>query len=161
VRQYEEAKLITMSSEPAIPRINLKRIAHVYYRHVDLEAAHQFLLNFGFSGAKRVNDRIYYSGYGTEPFLYCAEKADENAFGGAAWVVESVGDLKLAAETLPGASKIYDLADAPGNGQCVTFKDPTGNFPVHLVYGQTPKELTMSFPGRIFNFVGSMPLFTL
>lgn len=102
----KEATLIAISSKPAVKRISLKRIAHVYYKHVDLDAADQFLLDFGFSEAKRGDGRTYYSGYGTEPFLYCAEKADQNAFGGVACVVDSIDDLKLAAETLPDASKI-------------------------------------------------------
>jgi hypothetical protein len=38
--------------------------------------------------------------------------------------------------TLPGASKIYELTDAPGGGKCVTFHDSVDGFPFHLVFGQ-------------------------
>lgn len=55
---------------------------------------------------------------------------------------------------VPTASKIYDLTDAPGGGECVTVRDPVDGFPVHLVYGQTQRELTEEYEQRISNFVG-------
>src|SRR3954454_25168290 len=101
-------------------KINLKRIAHVCYTHADLDKAHQFLPDFGFSVAKQHNGRTYYRGYGTEPCVYCASKGPKSEFGGAAFVVGSIEDLELARKILPEASEIYDL-DAPGGGKCVTF----------------------------------------
>lgn len=140
-----------MSPSSAPAKINLKRIAHVYYIHKDLDKAHQFLLDFGFSVAKKVDDKIYYRGYGTEPFLYCATKGPEDKFGGTGWVVESMEDLQTASDTLPNATKIHD-SDAPGGGKRVTFYEPVDNCPFHLVFGQNAAEMTDTFPELEYNF---------
>ena len=134
------------------------RIAHVYYTHKSVEKEHQFLLDFGFKETKRENagtsnERIWYRGYGTEPFVYCSSKGDEDAFGGAAFVVESRDELELAVRIMPNASKIYELGDAPGGGECVTVKDPVDNYQLHLVWGQTQRELTEELHQRDYNFV--------
>ncbi|KAH8812364.1 Glyoxalase/Bleomycin resistance protein/Dihydroxybiphenyl dioxygenase [Xylogone sp. PMI_703] len=139
-----------MSSSIVMQKIKLQRIAHIYYIHKNIDVQHQFLLDFGLSETHRTNDRIYYRGYGTEPFVYCAIKGTEDRFGGAAWVVESMEDLELAT-TLPNATLIQD-SDAPGGGKKVTFYDPVDNCPWHLVYGQTPVEMTETFPELQFNF---------
>lgn len=133
-------------------RINLVRIAHVFYTHKDIDKAHQFLLDFGLQEVKRVGKDIYYRGTSSEPFVYCARQGEEDVFGGAAFVVESEADL-LAAEKLPGASKIYDLVDTPGGGRCVTFYDPVDKFPFHLVYGQTAWPDEKKLPKLDFNYV--------
>lgn len=138
-------------SPAAPPKISLKRLAHVYYTHENLPRAHTFLLDFGFSVVQQSEDKIYYRGYGTEPFLYCAQSGPENEFGGAAWVVDSMEDLQLAVDTLPNATPIRDL-DEPGGGKVVTFREPVDNCPCHLVYGQQPVEMTETFPELEYNF---------
>jgi hypothetical protein len=139
-------------------RIALKRIAHAYYKYADLETAIQFLTDFGFSEEKRVSeDKIYFRGYGTEPWVICAVRnpgGQENEFGGVAYIVESEEDLRIASETLPKASKIYELEDAPGGGKCVTFLDPVDGFPFHLVWGQeTAHMLDIPLPHEPVNYV--------
>lgn len=142
-----------MESLNALPRkIKLQRLAHVYYKHVNLERQHEFLLDFGFSEVKRVGKKIYYRGYGTEPFVYCAEQAGEDRFGGTAFAVQSLEDLELASKFLPGASEIYQMEDSPGGGSCVTFLDPVDKFPFHLVYGQTLVELSALLPELDYNY---------
>ncbi|MCJ1409423.1 hypothetical protein MMC19_003504 [Ptychographa xylographoides] len=135
-------------------KIRLVRPAHVYYKHKNIEKADTFLKDFGFIETKRVGGDIYYRGYGSEPFVYCAQAADEDVFGGAAFVVQAIEDLELAAEVLPGATRVYDLVDAPGGGRCVTFKDPVDGFPFHLVFGQRLEEPSMEFQALPFNFPG-------
>ncbi len=140
----------TMTEQP--PKIKLVRLAHVYYTHTDLEVARQFLIDFGFVIAEDRGDTIFFKGYGTEPFVYCATKGEENWFGGAAFVVESLADLELASSTLPNATPIED-SPAPGGGKRVTFRDPVDDFPVHLVYGQTPIPKTgPQLPELDYNF---------
>ena len=139
-------------------KVNLLRIAHVYYTHAGFEREHQFLKDFGFTEVSRVNvgkpnERIFYRGYGTEPFLYCSTKGEEDAFGGTAFVVESRKDLELATRVIPTASEIWEMKDAPGGGECVTVKDPVDGFMVHLVYGQVQRELEEQHEQRVFNFV--------
>lgn len=139
-----------MSPSALLERISLNRIAHVYYTHKNLEKAHEFLLDFGFSIVKATDDQIYYRGYGTEPFLYCATRGAEDAFGGAGFVVDSMEDLERAT-TLPGATPILE-SDAPGGGKRVTFYEPVDQCPFHLVYGQIPVESTETFPELAYNF---------
>ncbi|KAM3065375.1 hypothetical protein ACMFMG_011501 [Clarireedia jacksonii] len=138
----------------SIPKIQLNRVAHVYYQHTNVEKQRQFLQDFGFREVKRVGNKTYYSGYGRDPWVYCLEDGDENKFRGAGFVVESLEDLENAASTLPNASEIYDLTDAPGGGKCVTFYDPVDDFPMHLVYGQVEVDQgpEPSFPEIHFNF---------
>ncbi|KAI0101514.1 glyoxalase [Nemania sp. FL0031] len=142
-------------------KIQLVRIAHIYYKYADLEKAHQFLLDFGFTEERKIAggdgdgevEKIYFRGYGTEPWVLCASKSDESAFGGAAFVVESEEDLRIAAETLPKASAIYELEDAPGGGRGVTFHDPIDGWPMHLVYGQKSAEmLEIPLPNTPMNY---------
>lgn len=127
------------------------RIAHVYYNHTDLQKAHQFMLDFGLQVADQTDDRIYYKGLSAEPFVYCAAKGNENSFGGAAFVVESMDDLELASRILPKATGIHDV-DAPGRGKRVTFYDPVDGFPFHLVFGQTPKDVSPRPAELDYNF---------
>lgn len=143
----------------ATRKIMLNRIAHVYYEHKNIEKQTAFLNDFGFYEAKRVGNKIYYRGYSDEPFLYCAISGDEDKFGGAAFVVDSEEDLVHAAATLPGATEIYELKDAPGGGRCVTFKDPVDGFPFHLVFGQNLSKLENepSFPQLEYNYVWAPP----
>ncbi|KAJ8104650.1 hypothetical protein ONZ43_g7751 [Nemania bipapillata] len=132
---------------PALRKIQLLRIAHVYYKYTDLEKERQFFTDFGFTETRTLADangiveKSYFRGYGTEPFVLCAIRSDKAAFGGAAFAVESEEDLRIAAETLPQASAIYKLEDAPGGGRCVTFLDPIDGWPMHLVYGQESVDM--------------------
>jgi hypothetical protein len=137
---FFQALTIVVAMPSAAPKIILTRPVHVCYKHIDIDKANDFLLDFGFTEEKRVGDKIYYRGYGPDPFVYCLEKGDEDAFGGVAFEVESEVDLENASKILPGASSIYELLDAPGGGKCVTFKDPVDGFPFHLVFGQKPRE---------------------
>lgn len=141
-------------------KVVLVRVAHVYYTHAGFEREHQFLTDFGFTEVSRLNvgksnETIYYRGYGTEPWLYCSRKGEEDAFGGAAFVVESRKDLELATRVIPTASEIWEMKDAPGGGECVTVKDPVDGFEVHLVYGQVQREAEEHHEPRAFNYVGA------
>lgn len=135
-------------------KIQLVRIAHVFYKHKNIDAARKFYDDFGLYEVERVGSRTYYRGYSAEPFVVCAEEAAEDEFGGPAFVVESLDDLEHAAKTLPDATEIYELDEVPGGGKCVTFKDPVDGWPFHLVYGQTAVERRdPGFPNLKFNFV--------
>lgn len=151
-----------MAADP-IRKINLVRIAHVYYKYQDVDKARTFAEDFGFSETARNGARTYYRGYGTEPFVLCVEAASESVFGGAAFVVESEEDLHYASKNLPKETKpsdVYELTDAPGGGKCVTFYDPADGFPFHLVHGQTPVELRdPNFTAQKVNYVSLRPVF--
>ncbi|KAJ3458008.1 hypothetical protein MRS44_012117 [Fusarium solani] len=139
-------------SKPNDSKIKVLRLGHVYYKHKDSAKAEKFLAAFGFIEVKREGKRIYYRGYGSEPFLYCLEESSVNEFGGAALVVESSEDLEKARAIFPDATEIYDLDEAPGGGRCVTVKDPIDGWPLHLVHGQTPVEPAKDYRYLDFNF---------
>lgn len=135
-------------------KINLVRLAHVYYKHKDIASAHAFYDDFGFYETARAGNKTYYRGYGTEPFVLCAEEGAEDEFMGPAFVVESLEDLEFASKTLPEASGIYELEGVPGGGKCVTFKDPVDGWPFHLVFGQGSVEAKEpEFPELRYNYV--------
>lgn len=142
-----------------IKKIQLVRIAHVWYKHQDAEAAKRFAVDFGFVKAAEVGKTTFYRGYGTEPFCLAIEASDTTEFGGAAFVVESEEDLVHAAKTLPKecrATEVHEMKDIPGGGKRVTFYDPVDGFPFHLVHGQTPvAREDPEFPILKFNYVSS------
>lgn len=127
------------------------RIAHVYYTHTDLDKAREFLANFGFTVTDDRGNKVYYKGYGTEPFVYSTTKGAENEFSGAGFVVKSMADLELAAKTLPKATPVHD-SDTPSGGKRITFRDPVDDFPFYLVYRKTPVEKSAYLPELKYNF---------
>lgn len=146
-----------MTSTTDHRQIRLVRLAHVYYTHKDITKASKFLDDFGFQEAKTISTdgkvTRYYRGTGPEPFVYCLREGDIDEFGGAAFVVESREDLEYASQTLPEASKVYELMEAPGGGLCVTFRDPVDGFPFHLVYGQSLEGEIRALPQLKYNYV--------
>jgi hypothetical protein len=86
--------------------------------------------------AKKTDTKLWYAGYGSDPYVYVAQKGDEDKFLGGVFMVESEAELEKAA-LLPGAGKIEILDDAPGGGKMLTLNDPEG-FPVNLICGQEP-----------------------
>lgn len=142
------------SNDSGIRKISLVRIAHTYYTYKDIGTAKTFLNDFGFQELVTHGSNTYYRGTGREPFVCCATAGSEDAFGGAAFVVESREDLDYAAKTIPGATPVHEMQEEPGGGLRVTFKDPVDGFPFHLVYGQVPVEPSdEGLLQRKFNFV--------
>lgn len=116
-------------------KIQLERIAHVYFEHSDLDAFDAFATDFGLVEAYRDQDNILYRGYGVDAYCYVATRAktESPAFQGAAWVAQTQEDFDKAA-ALSGAV-ITDLSPFPGGGRKVTLKSPSG-FLIHIIYGQ-------------------------
>lgn len=115
-------------------QIRIVKISHMRYQHADIEKISTFLVDFGMQIVKQTEDKIWWRGYGTDPYVYYCQKGQEKKFLGAAFLVESYADLEKASE-LPDASRIEEMKDAPGGGYIVTVKDPNG-FPFNLIYGQ-------------------------
>ena len=105
----------------AVERVRIVRLAHMVYAHRDLEAIAKFLIDFGFELEHETADALYYRGYGEQPYLYVVRKADEPAFLGGCWLVESRADLERAAR-IAGATSIATV-DAPGGGEEVVVKE--------------------------------------
>lgn len=92
--------------------------------------------DFGMKVVKRTDDKVWYGGYGTDQYVYYAQKGEKKFLGGV-FLVESYEDLEKASK-IDGAGKIESLDDAPGGGHILTLHDPEG-FPVNLMFGQEPK----------------------
>ncbi|PYH95484.1 MFS transporter [Aspergillus ellipticus CBS 707.79] len=118
-------------------QIRLVKLVHVRYQHPDLDEITVFMKDFGMQVVQKTDDQVWYRGYGTDAYVYYAQKGPK-AFLGGTYEVESYQDLIKALE-LPNASTIQDLTDHPSGGHLVTVTDPEG-FPLNLIYGQTPVE---------------------
>lgn len=120
-------------------KVKLLRLANVHYLHPNLNKAHQFLLDFGMMVVEKTDTKIYYRGYGIDPYVYVAEQHPEKgrAFGGGAFVVESYSELEKAIK-IRGAGPIQ-RAEGPGGGHMVILKDPNG-MSIKLLYGQQERE---------------------
>lgn len=141
------------------PRVGIKKCAYVVYEHADLSKAEQFFLDFGMKIAERRPDKIYFKGYGPDPFVYVAKQSlvpSESRFGGAAYLVEHRKELEKAVAKVPNASPINRM-DAPGGGEIVTLHDPVGHA-VHLVHGQREKPTEeLNLPKLVVNYENEKP----
>jgi hypothetical protein len=119
-------------------KIQVTALAHVHYQHPSLSTINTFLTDFGLVEAGISSDpqRIYYRGFGPNPYVYIAEQSPDGKrhFLGGTWVAASLDDLNTAAKH-PTANSIREN-DGPGGGKIVTLTDPNG-FPVSFVHGQT------------------------
>ncbi len=120
-------------------KVQLRRISHVYFEHPDLTVFKAFAKDFGFIESQSDADKVYFRGYGIDPYVYVASKSADGhpRFLGAAFVASSRDEFDKAA-ALPGA-ELKSLEDAPGGGSMVTFKRPDSTF-FHVVHGQTERE---------------------
>ncbi|KAI0203038.1 hypothetical protein F4808DRAFT_50408 [Astrocystis sublimbata] len=100
----------------------LARVSHVYFEHPDLEVFGQFAEHWGFVEAKREQGKIWFRGYGVNPYVYVASKSRDGnpRFGGVAFVAKSEEDFHKAT-LLPGGI-LENLADSPGGGKMITCK---------------------------------------
>jgi hypothetical protein len=141
-----------------MPKVRVHSLAHVHYQHPDLQAETQFLVDFGFRETQRTSNptRVYYRGFGTQPYIYVAEQSpdSERHFMGATWNVESAHDLDVAASLECAVTGVVKN-EGPGGGSVVTLKDPVG-FAVSFIHGQkllpelprTTQDQEINFPDR-------------
>ena len=75
-------------------QIKLVRLSHMRYMHSDIPAIKTFLLDFGMHIVKETDEKIWWRGYSSEPYVYELEKGPEKKFLGGSWVVESYAELE-------------------------------------------------------------------
>ncbi|KAL3481709.1 Glyoxalase/Bleomycin resistance protein/Dihydroxybiphenyl dioxygenase [Aspergillus californicus] len=123
----------------ASPKIRTLRLSHVHYQHPDLDKAEQFLLDFGLTIVSKKGEKVFFQGYGIQPYCYVAERSPDGKrhFKGGYWVVETAEDLH-SATLLDNATEIRENT-GPGGGQVVEVQDPNG-YVVGFVYGQALKS---------------------
>ncbi|KAH8899817.1 Glyoxalase/Bleomycin resistance protein/Dihydroxybiphenyl dioxygenase [Thozetella sp. PMI_491] len=126
-------------------KVQLARISHVYFEHPDLNKFCAFAKDFGFVEADRKDGKIYFRGYGRDPYVYVASKSKDGKprFRGAAFVAASQEEFDKAAK-LEGANAV-SLSDAPGGGQMVTF-NRVDDTRFHIVFGQEEREVASQEP---------------
>lgn len=135
-----------ISNNPS--KVQLARISHVYFEHPDLSRFGEFAKDFGFVEAHKTKHKIYFRGYGKDPYVYVASQSKDGRprFGGPAFVAASQDEFDKAAR-LDGAI-VGSLDGAPGAGKIVTFNRPDDTF-FHVVYGQEERENTSQEPTAI------------
>ncbi|KAH8585710.1 Glyoxalase/Bleomycin resistance protein/Dihydroxybiphenyl dioxygenase [Bisporella sp. PMI_857] len=148
LQKWKEQQKIDSSKQ-----IRLVRLTHMRYAHPDFDALSQFLQDFGMHLVKRSEDKMWFRGYNSDPYVYLVEKGNEKAFLGGSWIVESYADLEKHV-SFPGPIEVMN--DSPGGGFRVTVYDPEG-FPVNLIWGQEPTK-TGHLPQRlVYNFENDKP----
>lgn len=109
----------------------IKTINHTTVRHADITAARDFFTDFGLVVAHETDNRIYFRGTGSRPYVYVAEQAATSAYVSESFEVVSREALASAAERF---GVPLEPIDAPGGGEKVTLLDPDENI-VELVCG--------------------------
>lgn len=94
----------TIQNDPS--KVQLSRIAHVYFEHHDLETFDRFARDFGFFEVERKGKTIYYRGYGRDLYVYVASQSStgKSRFMGAAFVAKDEENFEKAAK-MPGATR--------------------------------------------------------
>ncbi|KAL6857604.1 hypothetical protein ACO1O0_005045 [Amphichorda felina] len=120
-------------------KVQLARIAHVYFEHPDLDKFRKFADDFGFVEVEKRGHKIYFRGYGKDPYIYVASKSKDGKprFSGAAFVAASQEEFDKAAKLEDAI--VGSLGDAPGGGQIITFNRPDKTY-FHVVFGQQERE---------------------
>jgi catechol 2,3-dioxygenase-like lactoylglutathione lyase family enzyme len=151
---FANMRIPTVVNDPS--KVQLVRLGHVTFEHPDLEKFREFAKDFGFVEEKVEEDRIYYRGYGIDPFIYVAvqSKTDKPKFLGPAFVAASQEEFDKAA-ALPGA-QVGSLEHAPGGGKIVTFERSDQTL-FHVIYGQKEREVqTAAEPSATHEQLGPM-----
>src|SRR5437773_7435940 len=111
--------------------IKVTDLAYGRLRAPDLDAAEEFLTNFGMVRAARTNTALYMRGTDAPHHIHVTEKGDPG-FIGIAYYAASEEDLHTVAR-VPGASGVEDI-DEPGGGKRVRLKEPNG-YQIEVVWG--------------------------
>ena len=112
--------------------IKVEDIAFGRLQSPDLDAAEEFLVNFGMVRAERTKDTLYMRGTDPAPFIHVTHLGDAK-FVGLAFRAQSEEDLDRISKA-DGASEIEDL-DEPGGGKRVRLTEPNG-YQIEIVFGQ-------------------------
>ncbi len=136
-RIMPDMRIPHISNNPS--KVQLDRLGHLYFEHPNLEEFRKFAEDFGFVEAQSTKERVYFRGYGKDPFVYVATQSKDGKprFGGAAFVARSLEEFEKASK-LPEA-RLGSLRDAPGGGKIITFNRPDNTF-FHVIYGQEERE---------------------
>ena len=108
----------------------IEDVEYVIFQHPDIDAARQFLLDYGLLDLERGSDRVYLRSYGEAPFSYVTTKGDA-AFVGLGFRLANRDALEKLAVRFN--SPIADCPH-PGGGLMVATSDPDGR-KLEFVFG--------------------------
>src|SRR5207247_7396974 len=114
--------------------IKVTDLAYGRLRAPDLDAAEEFLINFGMVRAERTPSTLYMRGTDSAHHIHVTEKGDPG-FVGFAYHAASLDDLKRVAKA-PGASTVESV-DEPGGGTRVRLREPNG-YQIEVLFGVKP-----------------------
>ena len=82
-------------------QIKITRVAHMRYQHPNLAEITTFMRDFGMNVAKKADGKRWFSGYGTDQYVYYAQEGEKKFLGGT-FEVEGFAELeKWAKNILP------------------------------------------------------------
>lgn len=143
VREFilPDMRMPEVKNDPS--KVQLARLGHVLVEHTDLAKFREFASDFGMVEERVEEDRVYFRGYGIDPYLYVAQQSKNKKprFLGPGFVAASQAEFDKAA-ALPGA-KLGSMADAPGGGQIVTFERSDETL-FHVIFGQEERDINGS-----------------
>jgi hypothetical protein len=75
-------------------QIRLVRLSHMRYQHPDFKPISEFLTDFGMHLVRQTEQKMWWRGYGDQPYVYVVEKGAEMKFLGGVFEVESYAELE-------------------------------------------------------------------
>jgi catechol 2,3-dioxygenase-like lactoylglutathione lyase family enzyme len=118
-----------------MPIIKVRDIAFGRLQSPDLDAAEEFLVNFGMVRQERTVSALYMRGTGPSHHLHVTHRGPTAKFIGLAYYAASEEDLARVAKA-PGASGVESLNE-PGGGKRVRLTEPNG-YQIEVVHGIAP-----------------------
>ena len=79
-------------------QIRLVRLSHMQYQHPSFTAISEFLQDFGMHLVKQTETKMWWRGYGDQPYVYVVVKGPEMKYLGGAFEVETIADLEKSVE---------------------------------------------------------------
>lgn len=124
--------------------IRIVDIAFPRLRAPDLDAAEQFLADFGMVRAARTSRALYMRGTGPAHHIHVTELG-EPGFVSMAYHARNEQDLQRLAQHPDAISGVHAI-DEPGGGRRVLLKEPNNGFIIEIVNGiETLAELPVTY----------------
>lgn len=133
---YSPAELSAPGTKPLPvsqdPIVRIEETAYILFQIPDLPKQKAFLEDFGMVTVLHTADRLFMRGFGTDPFIYQAERGPVARFLGAGFSAGDAGALETLAQR---TGQPVEQLDTPGGGRRVRLTDPDG-FLVDVLHGR-------------------------
>jgi catechol 2,3-dioxygenase-like lactoylglutathione lyase family enzyme len=130
----------------------IRTVSHAIFRCTDLAQSRRFYEDFGLTVCEESDERVFFRGAGTQPYIFGVEAANRPALSLVGYEVRSEAALEAAAARFNAPVEV--IKDRPGGGRRVTTQDCDGNV-IELVWGaQAVAPLPLPRPEVAFNSAG-------